>query len=183
MKTCDVDPSPPPAKSLESSFDACKDSEMSGPIAEVSALPVASWECRSCVLCKKRGDLDPCLEGRLLHHLGDTWIHVGCAVWSSEVVEHYEDGDGGLANVTAAVTRGCRNMCSYCGESGATLNCCHRKCRESFHLSCAMEAKVLLGYSYKHNFRVVYCAGHSEKASMTQIKRFNVQVAMEDVSG
>ena len=41
--------------------------------------------------------------GRLLYAGQDDWVHVNCALWSAEV---YEEVDGTLQNVHAAVVRG-----------------------------------------------------------------------------
>lgn len=42
-------------------------------------------------------------EGRLLYMGQNEWTHVNCALWSAEV---FEEGDGTLRNVHAAVARG-----------------------------------------------------------------------------
>lgn len=54
-------------------------------------------------MCHKNGDLS--LEGRLLpvDYAVDTYVHIMCAKWSSEV---YQTIDGGLVNVTKAINRG-----------------------------------------------------------------------------
>lgn len=46
--------------------------------------------------------------GRLLYIGQNEWTHVNCAVWSAEV---FEENDGSLKNVHAAVARG-RQMVS-----------------------------------------------------------------------
>ena len=49
--------------------------------------------------------------GRLLYIGQNEWTHVNCAVWSAEV---FEESDGSLRNVHAAVARG-RQMVSIGG--------------------------------------------------------------------
>ena len=44
---------------------------------------------RRCVLCGGRGDSRG-VAGRLLPLRYNEWIHANCALWSSEVGEHYQ---------------------------------------------------------------------------------------------
>lgn len=46
--------------------------------------------------------------GRLLYAGQDDWVHVNCALWSAEV---YEEGDGSLQAVHAAMARGRKLVC------------------------------------------------------------------------
>ncbi len=48
---------------------------------------------------------DVYIEGRLLPAGIDTWIHVNCAAWSSEVSDI---GEGALVSVYKAISRGKR---------------------------------------------------------------------------
>ena len=47
------------------------------------------------------GDQEPQSSGRLLHFRFGEWIHVNCALWSSEV---YEAVDNSLVDVAAAAS-------------------------------------------------------------------------------
>ncbi|NXV60319.1 KMT2B methyltransferase, partial [Molothrus ater] len=58
---------------------------------------------RQCTLCLQSGDAPAQDEGRLLYMGQNEWTHVNCALWSAEV---FEEGDGTLRNVHAAVARG-----------------------------------------------------------------------------
>lgn len=51
---------------------------------------------RRCSLCKEKGDFPLNSCGRLLYVNPKEWIHVNCAIWSSEV---WEEEDGGLQQV------------------------------------------------------------------------------------
>lgn len=52
--------------------------------------------------------------GRLLYIGQNEWTHVNCAIWSAEV---FEENDGSLKNVHAAVARG-RQMVRTCTQKG-----------------------------------------------------------------
>ena len=91
-------------------------------------------ETRKCVLCGVSGDGDvENITGRLIPLRFSEWIHVNCALWSSEV---YEAEDGSLQNVFAAVSRSKTLQCSAsgCHTRGATLGCCHPDCSHNYHL-------------------------------------------------
>ena len=70
-------------------------------------------DTRSCVLCGSIGESKQC--GRLLHFRDKDWVHVNCALWSSEV---YEEVDGSLQNVGQAVSRGLKLSCTICYKKG-----------------------------------------------------------------
>lgn len=56
--------------------------------------------------------------GRLLYIGQNEWTHVNCAIWSAEV---FEENDGSLKNVHAAVARG-RQMVSAWAQEGGQLS-------------------------------------------------------------
>jgi hypothetical protein len=61
-------------------------------------------DMRQCELCARRGDAAASeLMGRLLNMDAGRWVHVNCALWSSEV---YETVSGALINCDVAVIRG-----------------------------------------------------------------------------
>ena len=99
-------------------------------------------DTRKCVLCGASGDGDHDedddddsvnIRGRLIPLRFSEWVHVNCALWSSEV---YEAEDGSLQNVFAAVTRSKTLQCTAagCHTRGATLGCCHPDCSHNYHL-------------------------------------------------
>ena len=106
-------------------------------------------DVRNCQLCGQFGEK---LEGRLLHFRNCEWVHVNCALWSSEV---YEEVDGSLQNVGQALSRGAKLNCTVCGKKGATIGCCHEYCKENYHFKCGFEA----GAVFKED-KSVYCSLH-----------------------
>ena len=53
-----------------------------------------------------------------MHFRHNEWVHVNCALWSSEV---YEEVDGSLQNVGQALTRGLKLNCTLCSKKGASI--------------------------------------------------------------
>ncbi|KAM3921150.1 histone-lysine N-methyltransferase 2B isoform 2-T2 [Leptodactylus fuscus] len=91
-------------------------------------------DSRQCALCLKYGDDDPKDAGRLLYIGQNEWTHINCAIWSAEV---FEENDGSLKNVHAAVARGRQLRCEHCMKIGATVGCCLSTCQSNFHFMCA----------------------------------------------
>ena len=59
--------------------------------------------------------------GRLLYVGHDDWVHINCALWSAEV---YEEVDGTLQNVHAAIGRARTLVCNFqpFGSIGRLVN-------------------------------------------------------------
>ncbi|XP_066462490.1 histone-lysine N-methyltransferase 2B isoform X4 [Eleutherodactylus coqui] len=91
-------------------------------------------DSRQCALCLKYGDDAPKDAGRLLYIGQNEWTHINCAIWSAEV---FEENDGSLKNVHAAVARGRQLRCEHCMRIGATVGCCLSTCQSNFHFMCA----------------------------------------------
>lgn len=114
---------------------------------------------RMCYLCKCVSDGETSLTSRLLNFNVDAWVHLNCALWSSEV---YEAVNGGLHNFDDAYARSKMTKCSICNKLGATINCSHTQgvqqrtgCEKRFHFSCAVQA--LCGF-YKD--KTILCPHH-----------------------
>ena len=77
------------------------------------------------------------MTGRLLNVDANEWVHVNCALWSSEV---FETEAGALMNVETAVKRAKATMCRACKRNGASLKCIKVECAsrdDGFHITCA----------------------------------------------
>uniref|UniRef100_A0A915CUC2 Histone-lysine N-methyltransferase n=1 Tax=Ditylenchus dipsaci TaxID=166011 RepID=A0A915CUC2_9BILA len=125
-----------------------------------------SDDTRHCTLCGESGDGEQELTGRLLNVDANEWVHVNCALWSSEV---HETEDGALLNVEAAIRRAKSVACQLCGNPGATLKCYKLDCRNnevSFHLSCAKRTR---GYFVRD--KTFYCSLHEvrQEAQITRL--------------
>lgn len=91
-------------------------------------------DTRICAFCHLVGDEVSDGPGRLLNMDVDKYIHLNCALWSSEV---YETLNGALMNVDVAYTRGLRTECVVCKNMGATLECFKTRCGNYYHVGCA----------------------------------------------
>lgn len=90
---------------------------------------------RRCVLCQIAGDGPSNGSARLLNMDVDKWVHLNCALWSSEV---YETVMGALMNVDVACKRGSTLSCVGCRKMGASLKCFKLKCNSVYHFPCAI---------------------------------------------
>ncbi|XP_069057249.1 histone-lysine N-methyltransferase 2B isoform X2 [Pleurodeles waltl] len=109
---------------------------------------------RQCTLCLKYGDDNPKNAGRLLYIGQNEWTHINCAIWSAEV---FEENDGSLKNVHAAVARGRQMRCELCQKSGATVGCCLSSCHSNFHFMCARSRRCVFQDDKK-----MFCEKHKD---------------------
>ncbi|XP_023181708.1 histone-lysine N-methyltransferase 2C-like isoform X7 [Xiphophorus maculatus] len=108
---------------------------------------------RRCCFCHQQGDGLTDGPARLLNLDLDLWVHLNCALWSSEV---YETQAGALINVELALRRGLALRCAHCSRCGATTGCNRLRCTNTYHFTCALQAhctffkdKTMLCYLHK----------------------------------
>ncbi|KAM9839742.1 histone-lysine N-methyltransferase 2C-like [Aulostomus maculatus] len=92
---------------------------------------------RRCCFCHQQGDGQTDGPARLLNLDLDLWVHLNCALWSSEV---YETQAGALINVELALRRGLTLRCAHCQQTGATSGCNRLRCTNTYHFTCALQA-------------------------------------------
>nr|XP_029516882.1 histone-lysine N-methyltransferase 2C-like isoform X7 [Oncorhynchus nerka] len=95
-------------------------------------------DLRRCCFCHEEGDGVTDGPARLLNLDLDLWVHLNCALWSSEV---YETQAGALINVELALRRGMAVRCAYCQQTGATSRCHRLRCANAYHFTCALKAQ------------------------------------------
>uniref|UniRef100_A0A8D0DL36 [histone H3]-lysine(4) N-methyltransferase n=2 Tax=Salvator merianae TaxID=96440 RepID=A0A8D0DL36_SALMN len=116
---------------------------------------------RQCALCLQYGDAPSKDAGRLLYIGQNEWTHVNCAIWSAEV---FEENDGSLKNVHAAVARGRQMRCEHCQRTGATVGCCLSACLSNYHFMCAR-----LRHCTFQDDKKVFCQKHVDLLDGTEI--------------
>ncbi|XP_069047073.1 histone-lysine N-methyltransferase 2C isoform X5 [Lepisosteus oculatus] len=95
---------------------------------------------RKCCFCHEEGDGMTDGPARLLNLDLDLWVHLNCALWSTEV---YETQAGALINVELALRRGLSMKCVYCQKMGATSGCHRLRCTNIYHFTCALKAQCM----------------------------------------
>ncbi|KAM5303515.1 histone-lysine N-methyltransferase 2C isoform 14-T14 [Glossophaga mutica] len=95
---------------------------------------------RKCCFCHEEGDGLTDGPARLLNLDLDLWVHLNCALWSTEV---YETQAGALINVELALRRGLHMKCVFCHKMGATSGCHRLRCANVYHFTCAMRAQCM----------------------------------------
>lgn len=100
--------------------------------------PVSLRDQRRCCFCHQFGDGITDGPARLLNLDLDVWVHLNCALWSTEV---YETQAGALINVELALRRGQNVRCAYCQQTGATSGCHRLRCTNVYHFTCALQAQ------------------------------------------
>lgn len=112
---------------------------------------------RKCCFCHEEGDGATDGPARLLNIDVDLWVHLNCALWSTEV---YETQGGALINVEVALRRGLRTLCAYCQKTGATNSCNRLRCPNVYHFACAIRARCMF---FKD--KTMLCTQHKLKVS------------------
>nr|XP_060619894.1 histone-lysine N-methyltransferase 2D isoform X2 [Anolis sagrei ordinatus] len=97
-------------------------------------------DLRKCCFCHEEGDGATDGPARLLNLDLDLWVHLNCALWSTEV---YETQGGALINVEVALHRGLLTKCLLCQKTGATNSCNRIRCPNVYHFACAIRAKCM----------------------------------------
>lgn len=115
---------------------------------------------RKCCFCHEEGDGLTDGPARLLNLDLDLWVHLNCALWSTEV---YETQAGALINVELALRRGLHVKCIFCHKMGATSGCHRLRCTNIYHFTCAMKAQCMF---FKD--KTMLCPMHKPKGAHEQ---------------
>ena len=103
--------------------------------------------------------------GRMLPLGVGSYVHLNCAIWSSEV---FERELGVLYQVPSAVRRSRRTICGYCGQPGASVGCMSKRCDQSYHFACALQA----GVTYAEDSLTTWCPYHTPKKSVKNLPTY-----------
>nr|DBA32952.1 TPA: hypothetical protein GDO54_000695 [Pyxicephalus adspersus] len=117
--------------------EVCEVIERLGTTLKPDTLPP---DLRKCCFCHEEGDGATDGPARLLNLDLDLWVHLNCALWSTEV---YETQGGALINVEVALHRGLLTKCCLCQKTGATNSCNRIRCPNVYHFACAIRAKCM----------------------------------------
>ncbi|GCC20758.1 hypothetical protein chiPu_0019325, partial [Chiloscyllium punctatum] len=117
-------------------------------------------DTRRCCFCHEEGDGMTDGPARLLNLDLDLWVHLNCALWSSEV---YETQAGALINVEVAFHRGLTTKCAFCQKTGATTGCHRVRCPNTYHFACAIRARCMF---FKD--KTMLCSQHKLKGANEQ---------------
>uniref|UniRef100_A0ABM5GMV7 [histone H3]-lysine(4) N-methyltransferase n=1 Tax=Pogona vitticeps TaxID=103695 RepID=A0ABM5GMV7_9SAUR len=115
---------------------------------------------RKCCFCHEEGDGLTDGPARLLNLDLDLWVHLNCALWSTEV---YETQAGALINVELALRRGLQMKCTFCHKMGATSGCHRLRCTNIYHFTCAIKAQCMF---FKD--KTMLCPMHKPKGAHEQ---------------
>ncbi|XP_063808767.1 histone-lysine N-methyltransferase 2D isoform X2 [Pseudophryne corroboree] len=137
--------------------EVCEVIERLGTTLKPDTLPP---DLRKCCFCHEEGDGATDGPARLLNLDLDLWVHLNCALWSTEV---YETQGGALINVEVALHRGLLTKCSLCQKTGATNSCNRLRCPNVYHFACAIRAKCMF---FKD--KTMLCSVHKLKGSCEQ---------------
>ncbi|GMT23381.1 hypothetical protein PFISCL1PPCAC_14678 [Pristionchus fissidentatus] len=139
----------------------------------VPYIPEGQWLCRKCKLSPMepvKCELCPLRDGAFKQTSDGKWAHVTCAIWLNEV--HFGNTAflEPIEGVANSLRRRQKLRCLVCKvKVGACLQCSKGSCVKSFHVTCAMQAKLQMVVSTQEDpkapegvsvKRFVYCHIH-----------------------
>ncbi|XP_031637487.1 G2/M phase-specific E3 ubiquitin-protein ligase-like [Contarinia nasturtii] len=112
-----------------------------------------------CILCKHPTD-DSLQFGEKIT-CEDVTAHLYCLLLTSNLVQNGNDDEGIIGflpiDIKREVSRTKKLFCHYCHSNGATIGCCKKSCRHSFHLPCALQNDCR--FEFQDPFQS-YCDAH-----------------------
>lgn len=110
---------------------------------------------RRCILCLQVCDGVSDGSSRLLNFDIDKWVHLNCALWSTDV---YETISGALMNFQLALQMGLNQYCVSCQQLGATIKCYKTRCGAVYHLPCAIREQCVF-----YQNKTIHCQIHASR--------------------
>lgn len=128
-------------------------------VKELPTMADHQADTKICVFCNKREDDE--LHFGKFHTSGKLSAHYYCLLFSSGLEQKGKDDEGiqGFLNpdIEKEVKRGTKLKCSKCQKTGATVGCCNKICKRTYHFPCGSEARMLNQYFGAFNS---FCINH-----------------------
>lgn len=120
---------------------------------------MARKEPEECLFCHRSED-DELKYGKLYSNKSGT-AHYYCLLFSSGLEQRGKESDGIIgfleADLIKEKRRGSKLRCFKCKRSGATVGCCKKTCKKTFHFPCGIEKEMLNQFCGTFNS---YCIQH-----------------------
>ncbi|XP_065588287.1 PHD finger protein 7-like [Cyrtonyx montezumae] len=135
-----------------------------------------------CGLCK-REDNDPNIFGGMCRR-GNLRFHENCLYHASELSRHGAEHEGFfgflLPDIQQELQRMAQKKCCICGQQGASVCCCRRKCSRTFHFPCGRERGCVSQFFGEYRS---FCWRHAPKQQVRPVPQEQRQctVCMEAV--
>ena len=117
-------------------------------ITLVNELPLEEKFNKSCVFCTQEED-NELLFGKFFTN-GTLTAHYYCLLFASGLDQKGKVDEGILGflikDIEKEVKRGSKLKCFQCKKKGATVGCCNKKCKRTFHFPCGSQTKMLNQY-------------------------------------
>ena len=122
-----------------------------------------------CVFCNEQGDTEGQLGTLITSRTSSLTAHEYCLTFSAGLFNQGEEETGmnGFleSGILEELKRAGRLFCKYCGKKGATLGCEDKKCKNAYHLPCAIRAECILQYFGAFH---VFCQTHHIKQTISR---------------
>ncbi|CAL1539720.1 unnamed protein product [Lymnaea stagnalis] len=114
-----------------------------------------------CLLCLS--DEDNEIEFGKIYEKEDLTVHYFCLLLGSGLCQKTKDTDkksilGFVTNdIRKEIKRGSKLKCCFCRKNGASIGCCIKACKKTFHLCCGRKNETM--HQFYDSFRS-YCPDH-----------------------
>ena len=129
------------------------------PLQLVKDLPLKERDQLCCSFCQKNYD-NELLYGKFYFN-DSIAAHYYCLLFSSGLEQKGGDNDGILGflknDIEKEVSRGRKLSCVTCKATGATVGCCNKSCKKTYHFTCGVKSRMMNQYFGAFNS---YCLKH-----------------------
>ena len=147
------------------------------PLQLVKELSSKERQHLSCLFCHTNED-NELLYGKFYFN-DSIAAHYYCLLFSSGLEQKGRDEDGILGflnnDIEKEVLRGRKLSCVSCKASGATVGCCNKSCKKTYHFICGVESQMLNQYFGAFNS---YCPKH-QPYQIIVMDTYNLKTAKE----
>ena len=157
----------------------------------VKDLPSEESEQLVCIFCHKNYDNE--LKYGKFYYNDKFCAHYYCLLFSSGLEQKGKDNEGILGflknDVDKEIVRGRKLTCSKCKTNGATVGCCNRSCKKTYHYPCGVDSRMMnqyfgafSSYCFKHQpIQNVVMKNYSIRRARTLNSMATCTICHEDV--
>ncbi|CAL8146793.1 unnamed protein product [Orchesella dallaii] len=136
----------------------------------------------TCILCRS-SKVDEVNLGPL-YSLEEVTVHYFCVLFTSALCQNGEDFEGILGFMPEDIKKESRRAsylkCAFCHINGASVGCCEKKCKISYHFPCGLANQVT--FQFLGNYES-FCIDHSRYSCRIPEKDHKCPVCMCNISG
>ena len=145
--------------------------------------PIDTYTCQTCrsnpsgrcVLCPVQSGYLIQLRDEITGHLGSTWAHKACIIWTPGGKIHRLDGLD-VGDISSIIPSRFVLKCTGCHQSktGSCIQCVSGKCPVAYHVTCAFLLGICMMTSTEDNGFLgrIYCKRHDPRKQEIKLEKY-----------